>query len=405
MRYNVRWTGRKPVPDWSGAGLYSDPDETSRLSGALLELSGPSKKDGFATLDDSSVQVRAGSRDLIVRFQSSMDPSDLTPRALVVGSLGLDLLGASAGPFLNVGMGGESDLIWWTDSTGRVARFSIRTPLVFRSSASGIKVIGPDGKEVPQQPPPPPQLHESFRYFRLSQCTDDLFDAFRNAYLALESALADLLPKAANQTEASWLKQALALAETHATLHVHLGCSPAETPDRLYDDVYRPVRCPLFHGKALGLDPASTTDRDRVFTAYVAVLECYLALARVRYGLRTAGGGGLTPNGFASLVSFMDEWSVRAGMGEGEHEYGELGEFDPQYVEPQPEHVLRFARAMAPFDERLASVSFVAAFHEGELAFWHGLSGTLGTQDLDALEVLIDLWNSTDFGYRTAFAG
>ncbi len=74
-----------------------------------------------------------------------------------------------------------------------------------------------DGNLVPPVPTPPLAWHESLRYFRLSQTTDDLFDAYRNAYLALESILSSIAPQRTdaagkvNEGESGYLK----LAESH----------------------------------------------------------------------------------------------------------------------------------------------------------------------------------------------
>jgi hypothetical protein len=50
------------------------------------------------------------------------------------------------------------------------------------------------GNIIPPPPRPPATWHESMRYFRLAQVTDDLFDAYRNLYLALVSLLTKLAP-------------------------------------------------------------------------------------------------------------------------------------------------------------------------------------------------------------------
>ena len=49
---------------------------------------------------------------------------------------------------------------------------------------------------------------ESLRYFRLSQATDDLFDAFRNLFLALESILSLKTPQQSEGSESKWLRRA-----------------------------------------------------------------------------------------------------------------------------------------------------------------------------------------------------
>ena len=64
--------------------------------------------------------------------------------------------------------------------------------------------------------PPAPEWHESARYFRLSQLTDDLLDSFRNIYLALESILDHLAPQRTTsplEREGSWFRRALTEAD------------------------------------------------------------------------------------------------------------------------------------------------------------------------------------------------
>ena len=58
---------------------------------------------------------------------------------------------------------------------------------VHQADASGKAIIAP--------PPPEPIWNESFRYYRLSQSSTDLFEAYRNLFLALEALLNPICPK------------------------------------------------------------------------------------------------------------------------------------------------------------------------------------------------------------------
>jgi hypothetical protein len=49
-----------------------------------------------------------------------------------------------------------------------------------------------------------PEHHIGFRFFRLAQVTDDLYDAYRNMYLAFEVLLSSRVPAPA-PPPARWL--------------------------------------------------------------------------------------------------------------------------------------------------------------------------------------------------------
>lgn len=392
------------MASWNGLSLFSNPDGTPMQSGALLVLAGPSTRAAFVEVNGASVELHKDSRDLVVRLPTAMSPADVLKEVVRIASAGLDLLAAEGGPFAVIGLRPETDLMWWKDRTGKVVRVAVHHSMAFRFRASAI-VVDASGNEVVGPGPVQPRLHESFRYFRLSQCTDDLFDAFRNAYLAMEAVLADVAPKNAGETEGAWVRRAMATAQSQVDLSGALGCQHGDVPAQFHDDVYKGVRCSLFHGKKMGLDSASAAGRKRVLRAYEAVVQCFILLASARYGFRAGGSSGLTSQGFACLSSLMDDWSIRAGQGLNEDTYEVLAEMRRVAPPPQPERILAMSRAEAPLDAPLATVNFIAAFHEDVLVFWCALDGYLDTMGLDALEVSVDLSNNFDRGYRTDFPG
>ena len=54
-----------------------------------------------------------------------------------------------------------------------------------------LSVAPPSGRVATGATATPP-WHSSMRYFRMAEVTDDLFDSFRNTYLALESLLSEI---------------------------------------------------------------------------------------------------------------------------------------------------------------------------------------------------------------------
>jgi hypothetical protein len=388
------------VATWNGHKLFEHPDGASAPCGALFALTTRSKTDFSAQVGTASAQVFAEKSEIAVRMNAPVSAESLHDEAISVAQEALDIFAASGGPVAVLDLSPESELMWWQDGQQALARFTIHYGIHVTVRANAT-VIDSAGNEVLQPPTPPVVHHESYRYFRLSQATDDLFDAFRNAYLALESILADVTPKSGG-IEKSWLLLALANAEKAASLASILSCAPSDFPDLFYNTIYQPVRCRLFHAKILGLDPGSPSDREKVLKAYRTVVACYLALAKSRYGLREHGGGGLTSAGFSTLTKLFDAWTIKAGTKDASGGLS-LAELPRVAVPSEPNRIKAKGAATALFDSALSVVDYIAAFDDDTLAFDYSADGQLGTGGLGQLEVVLNLWNRYDSGYRTAF--
>jgi hypothetical protein len=83
---------------------------------------------------------------------------------------------------------------WWPASEATVVRIWSSAALTMKVQAAAV-VRGPDGAVRSAGTGINPEWHASMRYLRMSEITDDLFDAFRNVYLALESLLNRLQPR------------------------------------------------------------------------------------------------------------------------------------------------------------------------------------------------------------------
>jgi hypothetical protein len=98
-----------------------------------------------------------------------------------------------------------SHFAWWTESSRTIVR--IVGVADFKAdvnvSASVVHIHGNP------KPPLPVAWHPSFRYFRVAQVSTDLFDAYRNLYLALESILTSMVPVVGSERESLWLRRAL----------------------------------------------------------------------------------------------------------------------------------------------------------------------------------------------------
>ena len=70
--------------------------------------------------------------------------------------------------------------------------------------------------------------HESSRYYRVSESSTDLYDSFRNLYLAIEALLSDVVPPTTKpngnlEGDSEWLERALRLVGQTVDLSL---CAP-----------------------------------------------------------------------------------------------------------------------------------------------------------------------------------
>jgi hypothetical protein len=219
-------------------------------------------------------------------------------------------------------------LLWWQGSHGAVIRLvACESMLTPRIQATG-RVIRPDGHEDPAPPPSPIQWHESFRYFRMAQVTEDLLDAYRNMFLALEAILSDLVPMARDK-ERAWLKRALDQMAATATLQ-SLAPVGQNTSDYLVRVLWDDTRNLVFHAKT-GLPtvlPGSLQELHKVRDALRIAGRLYLMLVQQRMGLKRSGGSfarsvlqSMTRAVFDGTVGFASD---------------DPAPFDPAEVSPNP---------------------------------------------------------------------
>jgi hypothetical protein len=115
--------------------------------------------------------------------------------------------------------------------------------------------------------------HPALRFYRLANVSADLFDAFRNAYLALECLASDATTKGASESELNWLKRALAGP-------LLAGLPPCLIGSGTVDDIYRHGRLPTFHAK-MGDTFYAPHDRERQsqqvrFNTLMLLVKCLL---------------------------------------------------------------------------------------------------------------------------------
>ena len=255
----------------------------------------------------------AGSRQVVVRAPTAIDNYiDVLDEALAAAQEALDLLGMRSSTALVLEGADAHDVVWWTEPKGLVLRVTSVSDFSFSSSATAT-VRNSEGNIVPPPPTPPLVWHPSFRYFRLSQTTSDLFDSYRNVYLALESVLSTVepqrtLPNGRLEGEGVWLKRALQQVDANLPLSAYAPAGAANAVDGVFGDLYKGTRTGVFHAKSGRpvLLPHDSTNRQPVIDSLERLSRLYLDMARKHLAARRPSSA-MTYAGFDLATGFGAE--------------------------------------------------------------------------------------------------
>lgn len=322
---------------------------------------------------------------------------------------GLDLLSARGVVSAAIADVDTEHLVWWEDPGRRVIRFWGAASVTFTAGPVRLVVTDPDGNIRPDSGPPT-TWHESMRYFRQAQVTSDLFDAFRNLYLALESVLSTICPmrlKASgkpDEAEGEWFRRALVTASGRVDLARFAPPAGPSPPDALFDELYVTVRTSVFHAKTGRpiLLPHDPTSRGLVLDVLQRLAGLYLALLQDVTGVRFGSGGV-----FAAFFRRMAE-GVATDLLHLTDDESPVDPSDTEFRVPEGKSVLSIPLQKEPaFDEtwflahqasspvayitdRLPNLSkLVTSTHAGEPGLAFTLEGRLDPAGFDRFEAVV----------------
>jgi Methylamine utilization protein MauJ len=261
-------------------------------SGGAFLLSTKAKSDEVLHFDTAEIEVHAQEPYAVVRFKGSEDASSTFSSAHRLVHQGFDML-SILGKQDSVILDAENEhILCWSEHSGIVIRTVSTTLLEFAVGSANLVVKDKDGNVIPSVPPSP-QHHPAFRYYRLAQTTDDLFDAYRNMYLAFEVLLSAHYPKIRREREIDWLRRALSAASADIPL-TGLGTEAgADIVETTLNEIYQDARLPLFHAKE-GREfyiPQDSSARVVVSHALSILTKLVLRMAEKWYSARRMGVG------------------------------------------------------------------------------------------------------------------
>lgn len=273
-------------------------DTGTFAQGAVFALNAPARKDRIQAFGLWEVELRKGVAYVCVRGGTPDQNKPLEAVAVAAHAIAedfLDIVAVEERTALLVEKP-HDNVVWRTGPYG--LKMQLTTSIVFAADQGDVQIVVKDtaGNIVPGPTYISPQHHPAYRYFRYSQASQNVFDAYRNMFLALESVLDHIAPKKYGEGETDWLRRAVRDAtEKHNTNFVPFVKLPGNDPVESFIDAhYSAVRCAVFHAKAAGggtLRPGSLSDHDQVLHQLLAVQTVVEHIFKSLFSVRLPHGG------------------------------------------------------------------------------------------------------------------
>lgn len=255
---------RGPTANYSKLPLWGE-----FSPGCLLPLTQRPRTSGIIELADGvHAEIRRDVRAIAVRDLNATEPNTILALGIDRANEALDHFAGTGVAAVNLGDVEEFHVTWRWEDTSRVIRTVHSYAARLRAMAGG-SYTEPDGNLV--LTPPYGTWNRALRYFRLSQASDDLFDAFRNSYLALEALLNELAPRQPGEKEGQWLERAI--REAYKVVDTFNVLSNPVSAANFYTDLWQSTRNYVFHAK----DPQTSflpLDRSARGAVHANLLRC-----------------------------------------------------------------------------------------------------------------------------------
>jgi hypothetical protein len=391
------------VADFDGIQLIG----STLVGGGVLTLSADSEVSRIACLPNGiEVEVRQGCSAVVVRGISASDYESAIQTVPEQANKALDIFAMTGQARMALADIWSNQVIWWSASDATVVRVFCSVTLPVSMNVK-IVVSSPDGAAISQDVEPAPSWHESMRYFRISEITDDLFDAFRNIYLALESLLSKLEPPQYKEGEGRWLKRALGTAGELVDLRAFQVHPTDEPVNDLYSELWHEIRNSVFHAKSTreSFLPQDTTSRAKVSDAKKRYTRMYLELVYKILGTRYPSGGLYLSTSTVRRMGVAATEGWRIIFREDQSSEDALGDnLSPELAD---DTALRMERSTDPRGDNFSAViakmavpkvpdttaigRIITLMADGQPAFTQNLGGRLTVDGFDRCEFMVSV--------------
>lgn len=279
--------------------------------GAIFGLNSPAKNDRMHSFQGWYADLLRGSSHLCIRGGNAENkPLDsIVPVAHRFAEDALDIVAVEERVPLLVHEPHDG-VVWRRGAHG--VKVQLTTSITFKADPLSMRASVRDasGNVIPAPAYVPPQHHVAYRYFRYSQAASNVFDAYRNMFLALECILDHVTDKRSGEGETDWLARALGVAmQLHSADLSPFVSAPGMDPVYSFMNAhYSAVRCAVFHAKNSGgrqLRPGTLEGQDIVLHQLLAVQKLVEHMFKSIFAVRLPSGG-FFHSGFGDLLNQLE---------------------------------------------------------------------------------------------------
>jgi len=246
------------------------------------------------------VEVESRNNVIVARYKYQLSKEKLLEMGLEDCQKALDLISVVDNKFYRLELPDLNHIIVSKINNDFILRYIYCSPLAVEGKIE-FKRIDSNGKEISQPVKPEIKWNQFFRYFRLSQTSKDLIEAYRSLWLGFEYFLNTQWQKKENEGERKWLKRALCQLNMIIPLKGFVTPVSNNIIDDFFNFQYEKIRCYLFHSKFQS-PTQKTLDNNELEMAYDQLLRLWKKIAQKFFNL-SGSGFAYTFSGFKALMS------------------------------------------------------------------------------------------------------
>lgn len=285
-----------------GGSGFADSQGSTYLSAISYRLLQPSPLSLLEVIDGWEVQIRQGSSTIVARLAKPLDREKTIELGTESIQRCLDVISFEQRFQIELSKMGDAHVAVYNRADQVILElfgtsdFSIGMNLT-------VTHLDKDGNVVPDSHMPPLVWIPALRFYRLSQSSRNLYEAYRNLWLGLEALLYSIQPKRSDEGEGKWLRRVLNHVVAQVELKPYLPAQSTDVVRYMMDDQYEAMRCYLFHAKPDSLVGIPTIpDPEKTAAAYAQLIMIWRTIAQHFCGVRMMGGGVVTYEGFKHMM-------------------------------------------------------------------------------------------------------
>lgn len=252
-------------------------------------------------IDGWTVESAEGKSTIVARSPQALDKREVIAAGTESIQRYLDLLSYERFKTSELAGVGSGHVVLYTDANRRIMELLATEDMLLGVSVTAA-AYDQDGNPIPTPPEPSAVWTPALRFYRLSQASSDLYEAYRNLWLGLEALLSTVGAKGSDEGERKWLRRVVGEVAARIDLRPPLPGN-RNLVEYILIDQYERMRCYLFHAKPEeGMVAPTLPDPEALAVAYAQLIRVWREIAHHLIGVRQGAAGVVTYEGFRALL-------------------------------------------------------------------------------------------------------